>query len=251
MKHNFYKTVEGGVFIASIFGLLSTNVYADVSSERIATYKANKLIPDNVRLVETSGDAEYVFTPEGLTWAFGSPASNTLGAYGDLTSADWRSFDWSSDSDGSAAAALLALSLGTAQSDSITQDQATSVRQMLFNSWSDKYRAWEELKMMGDEVARENDPTFDGSKPPTYNGPKDLSNVNIFRDDGSGYVSLDFPLGYNDGYDLTGFTGITLSNFTNIQNSSFWQAPSMVLTAEQDAAFGDFLRNKGCSVIVK
>lgn len=84
-------------------GALSTFIlpnlsFADVSSERLDTYKANKLIPNEVNVatinsVSSESAGVVVFSPDILSWkSYSNAASAALGKYMDWTREDFEAF---------------------------------------------------------------------------------------------------------------------------------------------------------------
>lgn len=84
-------------------GALSTFIlpnlsFADVSSERLDTYKANKLIPNEVNIatinsVSSESAGVVVFSPDILSWkSYSNAASAALGKYMDWTREDFEAF---------------------------------------------------------------------------------------------------------------------------------------------------------------
>ena len=91
-----YLTI-GGLSALSVT-IIANFGFADVSSDRLDTYKANKLIPSEVQIAtinsvssESAGVA--VFSPDVLSWkSYSNAASAALGKYMDWTREDFEAF---------------------------------------------------------------------------------------------------------------------------------------------------------------
>ena len=95
MKTKFI-TISGLITLSFI---ISSNFgFADVSSDRLDTYKANKLIPNEVQIatinsVSTDATGVAVFSPDALSWkSYSNAASAALGKYMDWTREDFEAF---------------------------------------------------------------------------------------------------------------------------------------------------------------
>ena len=95
MKSKFLTI--GGLSALSVT-IIANCGFADVSSDRLDTYKANKLIPNEVQIAtinsvssESAGVA--VFSPDVLSWkSYSNTASAALGKYMDWTREDFEAF---------------------------------------------------------------------------------------------------------------------------------------------------------------
>ena len=91
-----YLTI-GGLSALSVTFITNFG-FADVSSDRLDTYKANKLIPNEVQIAtinsvssESAGVA--VFSPDVLSWkSYSNASSAALGKYMDWTREDFEAF---------------------------------------------------------------------------------------------------------------------------------------------------------------
>ena len=74
-----------------VLGFQST-LMADNSSDRLACYKANKLLPANLT-IPTSGaaatDEIYTFTPASHTWASGTVLNSLAAMFGEYSADDF------------------------------------------------------------------------------------------------------------------------------------------------------------------
>lgn len=50
MNYKTHKSIGGGVITLALATLFVNAAFADTSSDRLSTYKANKLIPDNISI---------------------------------------------------------------------------------------------------------------------------------------------------------------------------------------------------------
>lgn len=95
MKSKFLTI--GGLNVLSYL-IIFNSAFADVSTDRVDTYKANKLIPNEVQIATTnsvSSDATgvAVFSPDILSWkSYTNTASAALGKYMDWTREDFEAF---------------------------------------------------------------------------------------------------------------------------------------------------------------
>ena len=91
-----YLTI-GGLSALSVI-IIANYGFADVSSDRLDTYKANKLIPNEVQIatinsVSTDATGVAVFSPDALSWkSYSNTASAALGKYMDWTREDFETF---------------------------------------------------------------------------------------------------------------------------------------------------------------
>ena len=91
-----YLTI-GGLSALSVT-IIANFGFADVSSDRLDTYKANKLIPNEVQIatinsVSTDSTGVAVFSPDALSWkSYSNTASAALGKYMDWTREDFEAF---------------------------------------------------------------------------------------------------------------------------------------------------------------
>ena len=95
MKSKFLTI--GGLSALSVT-IIANFGFADVSSERLDTYKANKLIPNEVQIatinsVSTDATGVAVFSPDALSWkSYSNASSAALGKYMDWTREDFEAF---------------------------------------------------------------------------------------------------------------------------------------------------------------
>lgn len=128
-----------------VLGFQST-LMANNSSDRLACYKANKLIPENLT-IPTSGAAEtdeiYIFTPASRTWASGTVLNSLAAMFGEYSAEDfyalcpksiWTYGDGDPYCDITASQLnqqvfdyLNAIAKGTLNSDSMTPDNAREI----------------------------------------------------------------------------------------------------------------------------
>ena len=91
-----YLTI-GGLSALSVT-IIANFGFADVSSDRLDTYKANKLIPNEVQIatinsVSTDATGVAVFSPDVLSWkSYSNASSAALGKYMDWTREDFEAF---------------------------------------------------------------------------------------------------------------------------------------------------------------
>ena len=91
-----YLTI-GGLSALSVTFITNFG-FADVSSDRLDTYKANKLIPNEVQIatinsVSSESAGVTVFSPDVLSWkSYSNAASAALGKYMDWTREDFEAF---------------------------------------------------------------------------------------------------------------------------------------------------------------
>lgn len=91
-----YLTI-GGLSALSVI-IIANYGFADVSSDRLDTYKANKLIPNEVQIatinsVSTDATGVAVFSPDALSWkSYSNASSAALGKYMDWTREDFEAF---------------------------------------------------------------------------------------------------------------------------------------------------------------
>ena len=93
--HNLKR--EGAVFSAFLSLLCINAAFADSSSDRLAAYKANKLIPANVCIdVGDQSDAEATFVPAQWTWAIARNAGllNLAATFSGWSLEDFQNYDW-------------------------------------------------------------------------------------------------------------------------------------------------------------
>ena len=91
-----YLTI-GGLSALSVT-IIANFGFADVSSDRLDAYKANKLIPNEVQIatlnsVSSESAGVVVFSPDVLSWkSYSNAASAALGKYMDWTREDFEAF---------------------------------------------------------------------------------------------------------------------------------------------------------------
>ena len=91
-----YLTI-GGLSALSVTFIMNFG-FADVSTDRVDTYKANKLIPNEVQIatinsVSSDSIGIAVFSPDVLSWkSYSNVASAALGKYMDWTKEDFEAF---------------------------------------------------------------------------------------------------------------------------------------------------------------
>lgn len=128
MKCKIYKYIGRGVVAATLL-CSSSSLFADASSDRLATYKANRLIPQEVNL-EVGGNAEddITFISSTHSWASGSVASrvahlNTLkDRFSGMSWAEIQNFEWMVRETPSEDAQDMAEFLAAIQTGEITSD---------------------------------------------------------------------------------------------------------------------------------
>ena len=87
----------GGLSALSVT-IIANFGFADVSSDRLDTYKANKLIPNDVQIasinsVSTESTGVAVFSPDALAWkSYSNASSAALAKYMDWTREDFEAF---------------------------------------------------------------------------------------------------------------------------------------------------------------
>ena len=95
MKNLFFFLGGLGVLSSS---MIANSAFANVSTDRVDTYKANKLIPNEVQIatinsVSTDATGVAVFSPDALSWkSYSNTASAALGKYMDWTREDFEAF---------------------------------------------------------------------------------------------------------------------------------------------------------------
>lgn len=95
MKNLFF--ILGGLGVLSS-SMIANSAFANVSTDRVDTYKANKLIPNEVQiatinLVSSDSIGVAVFSPDVLSWkSYNNAASAALGKYMDWTREDFEAF---------------------------------------------------------------------------------------------------------------------------------------------------------------
>ena len=140
MKSKFLTI--GGLNALSVT-IIANFGFADVSSDRLDTYKANKLIPNEVQITtinsvssESAGVA--VFSPDVLSWkSYSNTASAALGKYMDWTREDFEAFFADSANEAGFEDAWNALSqFGNdhVQGAAISDEEALSILQNEFNA---------------------------------------------------------------------------------------------------------------------
>ena len=91
-----YLTI-GGLSALSVT-IIANFGFADVSSDRLDAYKANKLIPNEVQIatinsVSTDATGVAVFSPDALSWkSYSNASSAALGKFMDWTREDFEAF---------------------------------------------------------------------------------------------------------------------------------------------------------------
>lgn len=87
----------GGLGVLSS-SMIANSAFADVSTDRVDTYKANKLIPNEVQIATTNSVSSEsagvaVFSPDALSWkSYSNASSAALGKYMDWTREDFEAF---------------------------------------------------------------------------------------------------------------------------------------------------------------
>ena len=93
LNHTF---IRGGAMVA--FASLFINAaMADISVERLNTYKANRLVPQELSIeVGGKNDTDITFTSNLLTWGEGNAINKAslLNKFGEMTKADWDAYNW-------------------------------------------------------------------------------------------------------------------------------------------------------------
>ena len=141
MKNLFF--ILGGLGVLSS-SMIANSAFADVSTDRVDTYKANKLIPNEVQIAtinsvssESAGVA--VFSPDVLSWkSYSNAASAALGKYMDWTREDFEAFFADSANEAGFEDAWNFLSQAGndhLQGATISDEDAMSVLQEQFDTW--------------------------------------------------------------------------------------------------------------------
>ena len=97
MNLSIRKSLWGGVITLALTSLFVNAAFADSSRDRLATYKANRLIPDNIILkVGNDNDAQATFILSQRTWATPENAKlvNLSDAFAGWSLEDFQNFDW-------------------------------------------------------------------------------------------------------------------------------------------------------------
>ena len=141
-----YLTI-GGLSALSVT-IIANFGFADVSSDRLDTYKANKLIPNEVQIatinsVSTDSTGVAVFSPDVLSWkSYSNAASAALGKFMDWTREDFEAFFADSANEAEFEDAWNALSqFGNdhVQGAAISDEDALAVLQDEFNALIDQF----------------------------------------------------------------------------------------------------------------
>ena len=141
MKNLFF--ILGGLGVLSS-SMIANSAFADVSTDRVDTYKANKLIPNEVQIAtinsvssESAGVA--VFSLDVLSWkSYSNAASAALGKYMDWTREDFEAFFADSANEAGFEDAWNFLSQAGndhLQGATISDEDAMSVLQEQFDTW--------------------------------------------------------------------------------------------------------------------
>lgn len=97
MNRSIRKTLRRGVITGTLISLLINATFADSSSDRLATYKANKLVPANVSIkVGREKNSEATFITYQRTWAtaeYGNLA-NLVNTFAEWDLEDFQNYDW-------------------------------------------------------------------------------------------------------------------------------------------------------------
>ena len=142
-----YLTI-GGLSALSVT-IIANFGFADVSSDRLDTYKANKLIPNEVQIatinsVSTDATGVAVFSPDALSWkSYSNASSAALGKFMDWTREDFEAFFADSANEAEFEDAWNALSqFGNdhVQEAAISDEDALSVLQAQFDSLISSYK---------------------------------------------------------------------------------------------------------------
>ena len=145
MKSKFLTI--GGLSALSVT-IIANFGFADVSSDRLDTYKANKLIPNEVQIatinsVSSDSAGVAVFSPDVLSWkSYSNAASAALGKYMDWTREDFEAFFADSANEAEFEDAWNALSQfgnGHVQGAAISDEDAMAVLQDEFNALIDQF----------------------------------------------------------------------------------------------------------------
>lgn len=195
MNHELHKYIGVGIVTSALLCGISS-VFADASSDRLATYKANRLIPLNVNL-EVGGEAEndVTFTPDSHSWSSGSVARiYTLNAlknkFSEMTCEEMQNFSWTEGGEPSDDAQDMAKFLAAIQTGEITSDLPELTPEMAL-----------ELKMKGFREIY--DQTGTPGIPFSFDGTEDFSGIGI--------RNKDFSM-------LSGVTGAQIAQLRVIQN---------------------------------
>ena len=145
MKSKFLTI--GGLNALSVT-IIANFGFADVSSDRLDTYKANKLIPNEVQIatinsVSTDATGVAVFSPDVLSWkSYSNAASAALGKYMDWTREDFEAFFKDSANEAEFEDAWKFLSQtgnDHLQGATISDEEALSILQGQFDSLFSRY----------------------------------------------------------------------------------------------------------------
>ena len=173
INHKIHNCIGGGVVAATLLCGISS-LFADASADRLATYKANRLIPQEVKL-EVGGEAEndITFTPASHSWSSGSAARiSNLNALKDkfsgMTWDEIQNFAWKENWMPSEGAQDMAEFLAAIQSGEITSDLPELTPEMA-----------RELKMKGFREIY--DQTMTPGIPFSFDGSEDFSGISIWE----------------------------------------------------------------------
>lgn len=97
MNHKTHKSIGKGVITLALATLFVNAAFADPSADRLSTYKANKLVPDNVSIkVGTEKNSEATFITAQRTWS--TPESGNLenlaNAFAEWSLEDFQNYGW-------------------------------------------------------------------------------------------------------------------------------------------------------------
>ena len=195
MNSVIIKHIGEGVVAATLLCGVSS-LFADASSDRLATYKANRLIPLEVKL-EVGGETEndITFTYASHSWSSGSAArASTLNALKDkfsgMTWEEIQNFAWKENWMPSEGAQDMAKFLAAIQTGEITSDLPELTPEMA-----------RELKMKGFREIY--DLTRTPGIPFSFDGTEDFSGMFICKKD----ISM-----------LSGVTGAQIAQLRGMQN---------------------------------
>lgn len=109
MKKQIHNLIGGGGVVIALSPLFINSVMADATSARLDAYKANRLIPQEIKLptpetTESDSQEVVVFTSNALSWSAESAWTVKYADYMGLSKEDWESvgnfFDVDSEHDG-------------------------------------------------------------------------------------------------------------------------------------------------------
>lgn len=208
--HNLKR--DGAVFSAFLSLLCINAAFADSSSDRLAAYKANKLIPQDVYIAASNqSDAEVaidaVFTPIQLTWATADNAKflNLKAKFSAMSLSELEDFVWldsmwePTENAKEMAEYLHAIQTGAIISDinGLTPEKAKELKMEAFKEFYGTLKAV-------------------GTIPFAFDGTEDFSGIEI------------------SGTHLTQCTGITGAQIASCAKLSNVTLPAIAFTGEED-----------------